>query len=350
MKKLKLTAAVLSAALVLQFAVPAFAAQPGTVLPETEAAVTAEADADDDNGLFDPTYTLTRRSSDRYPVSYEIQDKTGSYTFTSSNPSVVTVSSTGVVTAQGLGFATVTRTKKSDPEKVKKYDFRVEDAKLQLNESSIILTLTYDEHSPVKQLKIADSYGHINYTNWSSSNPEVATVDSSGFVTGHKEGTARISASTNEGTVSCSVTVDSTIGAVYFTSDPSVTYSYSTYQTVVEAEKLGNIKVGDVVNLSNYLRYDSRTQIRGWSSDNPEVATVTDSGWVTAMGEGTATITVTSTEGKTAECRVIIGQAAQQEYRAAQERSEEIGDLLVIGALGVVVVYMVVTFVSSMDA
>jgi len=46
---------------------------------------------------------------------------------------------------------------------------------------------------------------------------------------------------------------------------------------------------------------------RSWSSDNEAVATVSDSGVVTAVGEGTATITVTTEDGgKTATCAVTV--------------------------------------------
>ena len=49
-----------------------------------------------------------------------------------------------------------------------------------------------------------------------------------------------------------------------------------------------------------------------WTSNNPEVATVSDNGLVTAMDNGTATITVTSQEGnKTAECEVTVNYRSQ---------------------------------------
>ena len=44
-----------------------------------------------------------------------------------------------------------------------------------------------------------------------------------------------------------------------------------------------------------------------WTSNNPDVATVSDNGLVTAMDNGTATITVTSQDGnKTATCEVTV--------------------------------------------
>ena len=49
-----------------------------------------------------------------------------------------------------------------------------------------------------------------------------------------------------------------------------------------------------------------------WTSNNPDVATVNDNGLVTAMDNGTATITVTSQDGnKTATCEVTVDYRSQ---------------------------------------
>ncbi len=47
-----------------------------------------------------------------------------------------------------------------------------------------------------------------------------------------------------------------------------------------------------------------------WKSNNTSVATVKD-GIITAVGNGTATITVASNNGKTAQCKVTVGSAAE---------------------------------------
>ena len=110
---------------------------------------------------------------------------------------------------------------------------------------------------------------------------------------------------------------------------------------------MGDIKIGDVINLNDYLKRDERVQIQGWSSSNPEVATVTESGWVTAVGEGEATITVTSTEGKSAECRLLIGQAAQEQYREAVKTGEMIQGVLFVTALGIVIIVLIASAASG---
>ena len=302
MRKMKFVAMALTAALALQFTVPAFAAQ----LPETEAApeqaATAEApdevqaEALEEENLIE-FRTLVRYASNTHPsetVSVGFTSNTN-YSWSSSDTSVVTVDQKGRVTAQGLGSATVTAVRKDDPEKTSKYYYTVKNASLELSCSPSSLTIDYDDLHPTAQMRISDSYGTINYKNWSSSNPNVATVSSSSVVTAYNEGSTRITVSTNEGTASYIVTVSSRIGALYFSYERAASYG-STSRTMLESGKLGNIKSGDVFNLGDYLVKDSHVQVQSWTSSNPAVATVTESGWVTAVGDGETTITVTSTE------------------------------------------------------
>lgn len=275
MRKMKFVAMALTAALALQFTVPAFAAQ----LPETEAApeqaATAEApdevqaEALEEENLIE-FRTLVRYASNTHPsetVSVGFTSNTN-YSWSSSDTSVVTVDQKGRVTAQGLGSATVTAVRKDDPEKTSKYYYTVKNASLELSCSPSSLTIDYDDLHPTAQMRISDSYGTINYKNWSSSNPNVATVSSSGVVTAYNEGSTRITVSTNEGTASYIVTVSSRIGALYFSYERAASYG-STSRTMLESGKLGNIKSGDVFNLGDYLVKDSRVQVQSWTSSNP---------------------------------------------------------------------------------
>lgn len=195
-------------------------------------------------------------------------------------------------------------------------------------------------------LSIVNSFRTITYADWTSSNPEVATIDSNGNVTAYKEGTTIIRVSTNEGSRSYTMNVSSNKGAVYFSADRSKEYG-STYRTMLESGKLGDIKIGDVINLNDYLQHDERVQIQGWSSSNPAVATVTESGWVTAVGEGEATITVTSTEGKSAECRLLIGQAAQEQYREAVRTYETFQSVVAVTAVGIIIIVLIAGVASG---
>ncbi len=65
-----------------------------------------------------------------------------------------------------------------------------------------------------------------------------------------------------------------------------------------------------------------------WSSDKPEVATVDTNGKVTAVGEGEATITVTTTDGsKTATCQVTVLHSNLKYFERKEASCTEPGNI-----------------------
>jgi pectate lyase len=130
---------------------------------------------------------------------------------------------------------------------------------------------------------------------WKSSNSAYATVDSSGQVKGIAAGSATITATTADGnkTADCVVTVFSTV-----TNVTSVTLDQSSL-----ALSAGNSQI-----LTATINPSSATnQNLSWSSSNTSAATVDQTGRVTALFDGTSTITVTTADGaKTATCTVTV--------------------------------------------
>ncbi len=136
---------------------------------------------------------------------------------------------------------------------------------------------------------------------WSSNKTSVATVDQNGKVTAQGAGTATITVKTNDGgkTASCAVTVKP--AEVAYVSVTGVTLSPSTMSL-----KLGQNVTGQLTATIS----PSNATNKGvtWSSNNTSVATVDQSGKVTAKGVGKATITVkTNDGGRTALCNVTVG-------------------------------------------
>ena len=118
---------------------------------------------------------------------------------------------------------------------------------------------------------------------WTSSNNSVATVDANGKVTAVALGTANITASQNGMSATCVITVA----------------GISLNKTSTTIVKGRNEQLTASV-------YPSSTYT--WTSSNPAVATVSDTGLVTAVAKGTATITVTTVDGGyTASCTVRVG-------------------------------------------
>ncbi|MYI06443.1 MAG: Ig domain-containing protein [Gemmatimonadetes bacterium] len=116
---------------------------------------------------------------------------------------------------------------------------------------------------------------------WSSSSASVATVDGSGVVTAAANGTATITATSGSASGSAAVTVAQSVGAV------SVSPTADTL-----------VAFGDTVRLVAEATDANRHAVVGaefsWTSSDTAVARVDDSGLVTGVDEGTATITAMS--------------------------------------------------------
>ena len=123
---------------------------------------------------------------------------------------------------------------------------------------------------------------------WKSSDKTVATVDESGLVTAVGNGTANITATTEDGNfkATCQVTVEI----------PELTLSLDKSElTLTQTEE--QQKLTATVS-------DPEEKVT-WLSSDPFVATVTRDGTVTAIANGTATITA-SARDKTASCTVEV--------------------------------------------
>ena len=117
---------------------------------------------------------------------------------------------------------------------------------------------------------------------WSSTNPSVVVVDASGKVTALKAGSATITATSKQNPSkkgNSSVTVQ----------DPGVANSVSVSPSSLD------LQVGNTQSLTAKVtgtgNFDSTVT---WSSSNTDVASVGPNGTVTALKEGTTTITATS--------------------------------------------------------
>ena len=136
---------------------------------------------------------------------------------------------------------------------------------------------------------------------WESSDTNVAEVDENGLLTAVGEGTADITVTCNaSGYEGSTWTITVTVEA-----DPSVVASVS-----LDRES-ALIAVGDGLQLTATVSPDTaEDQSVEWASSDESVATVDGSGLVTAVSVGTATITVTTSDGGfTATCSVTVASA-----------------------------------------
>ena len=205
-------------------------------------------------------------------------------TWTSSDEAIATVAN-GEVTAVKEGTATITA-KAGDKEatcevKVAKKVIEVESVTL----SKTTLSLKRGETETLIAAVTPDNATDKTVA-WSTSNAEVATVEN-GKVTALKSGTATITAKAGEISASCAVTVSTPVESVILD------------QTSVSLEEGQTVTLVASINPS-----DADEQTITWATNNAAAATVAN-GVVTAVAEGTATITAT-VGGKSATCVITV--------------------------------------------
>ena len=164
---------------------------------------------------------------------------------------------------------------------------------------------------------------------WTSSNEEVAKVDNTGLVTGIAPGEAVITVTTEDGgfTANCSVNVTEAVIPV-----ESVTLDQSEISLTIGSEYTLNATV---------LPDNATEKSVTWSSDNESVATVNESGKITAKAVGTAKIKVVTNDGaKEAECIVKVTDGGSAETVAVtgvsldlHEKEIKVGDTLTLNAI-----------------
>ena len=222
----------------------------------------------------------------------------GDVQWESSNASVATVSSSGLVTGISVGSATLTvrfidnvgwkdalgtvMLRVSD-QKVSSVAINPQIINVGIGQSSQILAVSKDANGDtITGLSIA----------WASSNVAVATVSSTGLVTGVSKG---------ESTVIASVGGVSASGSVLVT-DVSAS-------SIEITPNKGTLSIGQSSQLSARLKDAQGNIVAGrnvsWSSSDTAIITVSNAGMLTAISDGESTITA-SVEGVSGFATVTV--------------------------------------------
>ena len=164
--------------------------------------------------------------------------------------------------------------------------------------SSVGLNSTSITLKNIRNYKLTATVSPSNASNktitWTSSNGNVAKVDQNGNVTAVNEGTATITAKSNNGkTATCKVTVINPASVAVS--------SVGLNSTSITLKNIRNYKLTATVSPSN-----ASNKTITWTSSNSNVARVDVNGNVTAVNAGTATITAKSNNGKTTTCKVTV--------------------------------------------
>lgn len=148
------------------------------------------------------------------------------------------------------------------------------------------LTLTKKGETAQLTAEVTPSYADNKRVTWQSSDEKVATVDENGKVTAVGNGTATITATSVSGSYTATVSV-------------TVKIPVEIQKLTIEAEKEILTKIGESTELKVKIEPENADlQKLIWKSHNEKVAIVNENGKVTAVGNGTAEITVTTEDGK----------------------------------------------------
>ena len=209
------------------------------------------------------------------------QDIPFTVNWTSSNNSIATVDGSGKVTAISTGVVNVTATLSTNTSITDTWTMVVQ-------ESEPIITITNISLSGDSNLLVGNKTlftvtftpsGQTGNVTWSSSNNSIASVATSGLITGVGAGTATITA-----TLTSNPSISATKTIVVTSKPTSVTVSGAT-----------SIDVGSTTSLTATVLPTDTIKTVTWISNNTSVATVSSTGVVTALAPGLASIIVTST-------------------------------------------------------
>lgn len=220
-------------------------------------------------------------------VSYSPENTTDptDVSWSSSDPDVAAVDETGLLTAAGPGEAIVTAAV-GDFSASCTVHVTIPMTGISMSVSS--LTIRAGESVTLPLSYNPGNTTDDRLTEWTSSNPAVASVSSNGTVRAAGTGKTTITASCGNFTASCQITVIIPVTAV------------SISQTALTLNR------GTSASLSAAIAPSNTTEqpYISWSSDNTAVASVSG-GVVTAVGAGTATITA-SHDDIAASCTVTV--------------------------------------------
>jgi uncharacterized protein YjdB len=231
-------------------------------------------------------------------------DKVKSYA--SSKKTVATISSKGKLKAKKVGTTTITiKTKKGkkDTIKVKVVNKTKKAKKVKLPKTKTMRV------KKVARLSVSVSPASATSTvKWTSSNKKVATVDAAGYITTKKVGKTTITVKTSNGKkAKCVLTVTPRVKSTDISVLPEKKTIYLSQALQMSATLISEdpeVPSNDIIT---------------WSSSDKAIATVSETGEVTAVGAGKVKITAKAESGKKASAEITVRsiKAKQSNVRIA---------------------------------
>mgnify|MGYP001036049537 FL=1 len=211
-------------------------------------------------------------------------------TWKSRNEDVAKVDNNGNVTGIGKGVVEIIAQNPGGTiQAVCTVTVKINPTEIRLNYSKLVLDKNSSNIPKLEATILPDTTYVNNSIVWDSSNKNVVTVEN-GKLTLIGNGKTQITAKTENGlTATCDVTVQTSITSIAVSSTSK------------------KMEVNQTAQLTATVTPADATEKVQWTSSNTDVATVNDTGFVTAKATGTVTITVKNSDGKkSATCVVDV--------------------------------------------
>ena len=210
-------------------------------------------------------------------------------TWESSDPYIATVDENGKVRPKSNGSCRITATAKDGSGVKATCDVEVNMPQMipvtNIYFTQDKVTITSPGFTPSYNPVIEPSNASNQSVIWTSSDESVATVDRAGVIKGVSNGTCKITATTNDGT-NLSASIDVTVSLPIKVTKLSINYPGS----YVSFSKLnGTYTLKTIIEPENATNKELE-----WTSSDPSVATVDNTGKVTALKNGVCNITATT--------------------------------------------------------
>lgn len=227
---------------------------------------------------------LTLGVKETYPLKAE------KCSFVGSDRSVATVSKKGVIRARKKGTARITVISGNVKVGICQVTVKAAPKKVSLGMKSVVLGLK----ETLTLTPVVPKGSHAGFT-WTSKDKKIATVNRKGVVKARGVGSTRIVVKTHNG--------KKAVLKVTVRKAPA---------KVTLAPKRLNLGLGETGTLTAKLPKKSASFRLKWKSSDETVAKVDGTGTVTAVGAGTAKITVTTFNKKKAACTVTVAPVPEK--------------------------------------
>jgi uncharacterized protein YjdB len=217
------------------------------------------------------------------------------FAWQSSNPSIATVSASGLVSTLAAGTTTISASTDGVSGSTGFTVTTVPVASVTVEPSSVQLSVGGTAQLSASAKDATGAALTQRVTQWASANPAVASLSSTGLLTAVGPGNTTVTATVDGVSGSAAVAVAPPPPAPVATitvalASPSLTVGQTTQATATLRDAAGNVLVGRSVT---------------WSSTDPTLATVSATGVVTAVAAGSATIAAAA-EGQTGLASVTV--------------------------------------------